>query len=164
MNKTLSGFFIWMLVASISLCLAFADERSNIGPFKVGEKDLCPVCGMFVYKYPNWVAEIIFHDKTCAFFDGAKDMFKYYFDLRKYNPKKTKDDIVSVWVTDYYTTKLIDGKKAFYVVGSDVLGPMGHELIPHKTEKAAKSFMKDHGGKRICGFDEVDINLIESLR
>lgn len=164
MKKTLSLILMGILITSIFVSYALADEKSKIGPFKVGKKDLCPVCGMFVYKYPNWEAQIIFKDKTCFFFDGAKDMFKYYFDLKKYNPKQTIDDIVAVWVTDYYRVKLIDGYKAFYVTGSDVLGPMGHELIPHKSEKAAKHFIKDHAGKKIFKFGEIDRDLVESLR
>ena len=151
------SFFLYMASAG-------ATEKTATGPFNVGNKDLCPVCGMFVHKYPNWIAQIIFEDRTYAFFDGAKDMFKYYFDLRKYNPKKKVENIVAIWVTDYYTTKLINGREACYVVGSDVLGPMGLELIPHKSEKAANAFVKDHGGQRILRFHEVDLNLIESLR
>lgn len=141
-----------------------SEQKPSFGPLKVGKRDLCPVCGMFVHKYPNWVAQIIFYDGTHAFFDGAKDMFKYYFDLRKYNPKQTHDDIVSIWVTVYYTIRLIDGREAYYVVGSDVLGPMGRELIPHKSEKAARHFAKDHGGNKVLRFDEIGIDLIESLR
>jgi len=155
----------WFALSSfLFMAPAATTEKTTIGPLKVGKKDLCPVCGMFVYKYPNWVAQIIFEDKTYAFFDGAKDMFKYYFDLRKYNPKKKLENIVAIWVTDYYTTKLIDGREAYYVVGSDVLGPMGLELIPHKSEKAAHAFVKDHGGNRTLRFNEVDLNLIETLR
>ena len=84
--------------------------------------------------------------------------------LKKYNPKKRTGDIEGIWVTDYYTLRLIDAKKAFYVVGSDLLGPMGRELIPHINAKAAKNFLKDHEGKKILKFDEVNIDLIESLR
>ena len=140
------------------------EEQPARGPFQAGKKDLCPVCGMFVHKYPNWLAQIVFSDGTCAYFDGAKDMFKYLLDLRKFNPRKSLGDIAAFWVTDYYTVKWIDGKQAHYVIGSDVLGPMGHELVPHSSEKAAKSFAGDHAGKRILNFDEVDLNLIENLR
>jgi nitrous oxide reductase accessory protein NosL len=41
---------------------------------------------------------------------------------------------------------------------------MGHELVPLGRDKAAQSFAKDHAGVRILNFDEVDLNLIESLR
>lgn len=163
MNKCLVSVSIQVIIV-LFFTAALAGEKSSIGPYKVVKKDLCPVCGMFVHKYPNWVGQIVFNDKTYASFDGAKDMFKYYFDLKKYNPKKKVDDIGGIWATDYYTLTLIDGKTAFYVVGSDLLGPMGRELIPHRSAKAAKNFMKDHGGNKILKFDEVDIDLIESLR
>ena len=167
MGNKMKKFFVSALiqvVAILFLTAALAGEKSSIGPYKVGKKDLCPVCGMFVHKYPNWVGQIVFNDKTYASFDGAKDMFKYYFDLKKYNPKKRTGDIEGIWVTDYYTLRLIDGKTALYVVGSDLLGPMGRELIPHRSAKAADNFMKDHGGNKVLKFDEVDIDLIESLR
>ena len=167
MGNKMKKFFVSALiqvVAILFLTAALAGEKSSIGPYKVGKKDLCPVCGMFVHKYPNWVGQIVFNDKTYASFDGAKDMFKYYFDLKKYNPKKKIDDIGGIRVTDYYTLRLIDGKTALYVVGSDLLGPMGRELIPHRSAKAADNFMKDHGGNKVLKFDEVDIDLIESLR
>lgn len=151
-------------VVHLLLTNPLAGEETSAGPLKVGEKDLCPVCGMFVHKYPNWIAQILFDDGTYAFFDGAKDMFKYYFELTKYNPKMTRDRILSIWVTNYYTTGLIDGRNSYYVVGSDVLGPMGRELIPHKSEKAAGHFAKDHGADKILRFHDIDLNLIESLR
>ena len=43
------------------------------------DKDKCPVCGMFVAKYPGFLAQIQFRDGSIAFFDGPKDFFKYYF-------------------------------------------------------------------------------------
>ena len=48
---------------------------------------------MFVAKYPDWLAQIIFKDGTTFFFDGTKDMFKFYFNLQRYSPKKKVEDI-----------------------------------------------------------------------
>jgi len=76
---------------------------------------------MFVAKYPDFLAEILFKDGSYAFFDGTKDMFKYYFNLKKYNPKKRLEDIDSIYVTDYYNLALIDGYQAFYVIGKRCL-------------------------------------------
>ena len=61
---------------------------------------------MFVAKYPDFLAEIIFKDGSTFFFDGTKDMFKYYFNLKKYNPSKKLEDIDSIYVTDYYSLTL----------------------------------------------------------
>ncbi len=118
---------------------------------------------MFVVKYPDFVGQILFKDGTHVFFDGVKDMMKYYFDLPKYNPAKNKEDIAAILVTDYYNLKLIDGFQAFYVSGSDVYGPMGKELIPFKDAPAAKEFKVDHKGESILAFKEITPELIKTL-
>ena len=67
------------------------------------QKDKCPVCGMFVSMFADWNARIEFKDGTAATFDGAKDMFKYYLDMKKYNPQKKQDDVTAISVKDYYS-------------------------------------------------------------
>jgi nitrous oxide reductase accessory protein NosL len=132
-------------------------------PAKISPGDKCPVCGMFVAKYPDFVDQIVFKDGTHAFFDGVKDMMKYYFDLPKYNPKKTTADIAAILVTDYYTMTSVDGLQAFYVIGSDVYGPMGKELMPFKDEAAAKEFKVDHKGASILLFKDITPEIIKTL-
>lgn len=155
---------LFLAPALISVLLvagtAFAQAR---GPVTPSREDKCPVCGMFVYKYPDWVTQIIFKDGSVDFFDGAKDMFKYYFDLKKYNPRKGRADIAVIYVREYYDMKEIDAREAFFVIGSDVYGPMGHELIPMATEEDARTFMKDHHGKRVLRFEEITPKVIEKL-
>jgi len=126
-------------------------------------KDKCPVCGMFVAKYPDFLAEIIFKDGTYAIFDGTKDLFKYYLDLKQYNPSRRMEDIGAVYVTDYYNLTLIDGYAAYYVSGSDIFGPMGRELIPHEKETDAMGFMKDHNGTAVLKFREITPEIIRKL-
>jgi len=130
---------------------------------KPAERDKCPVCGMFVAKYPDFVAQVIFQDGSHSFFDGVKDMMKYYFDLAKYNPAKKTSDIGAIFVTDYYTLQLIDGFQAWYVSGSDVYGPMGRELIPFQEEAAAREFMADHQGKAIFKFSQITAEVVKGL-
>ena len=132
-------------------------------PLKPSPKDKCPVCGMFVAKYPDFLAEVIFSDGTYAFFDGAKDLFKYFLNMKKYNPAKKPGDMAKVYVTDYYDLTLIDGLEAFYVIGSDVYGPMGRELIPFKKEADARGFMKDHKGLGLLRFKEVTVEVLKGL-
>jgi len=152
----------WPAVFVLFLILSFAWGAEG-SPLKLTKEDKCPVCGMFVYKYPDWVGQVIFTDGSGDFFDGAKDLFKYCFNLKKYEPGKKKEDIAAIYVTEYYDMKLIDARKAFFVIGSDVYGPMGHELIPFITEEDAKVFMKDHKGKRILRFEEITPKIIEKL-
>ena len=166
LTPTLSLTLFVVLTLTLTLFLTLILSRAHSGerkPVKPTSKDKCPVCGMFVAKYPDFLAEIIFKDGSYAVFDGTKDMFKYYFDLKKYNPKKRLEDIDSVYVTDYYNLALIDGYQAFYVMGSDVYGPMGKELIPLEKEADAKEFMKDHKGQSILKFKDITYEIIKGL-
>ncbi|MFI3197292.1 MAG: nitrous oxide reductase accessory protein NosL [Methylococcaceae bacterium] len=162
-EKNFSGqlfpkIMLWLILL-FSLNLSYADEPT----VTIKKSDRCPVCGMFVYKYPKWVAQISFKDGSYFFYDGAKDMFKHIFDTSKYTSGKTAENIKDIYVTDYYEVELIDAKSAFYVIGSDVLGPMGHELLPFKDQEAAQEFLEDHKGKTIIHFQEVTPAIIESL-
>jgi nitrous oxide reductase accessory protein NosL len=122
---------------------------------EVKKEDKCPVCGMFVYKYPKWVAQLYYRDTNYSF-DGVKDMIKFYFEPTKWGKYENKrENITKILVTDYYSQKVIDGKEAFYVIGSDVAGPMGNELIPFAQESDAKTFSIDHNGKKIVKFDKI---------
>lgn len=142
------------------LVLPATGESSPVTPAKT---DKCPVCGMFVAKYSDFLAQIIFTDGSYAFFDGTKDMFKYFFDLKKYNAAKNPTDIANIYVTDYYNMVPIDGRLAWYVIGSDVFGPMGRELIPFAKEADAREFMKDHAGKEVIPFTAVTPEVIKGL-
>jgi nitrous oxide reductase accessory protein NosL len=118
---------------------------------------------MFVAKYPDWIAAIRFADGSVVYFDGAKDMFKYYYHLNKYDPDKSLSDIEAVTVTEYYRLETIDARRAFFVIGSDVYGPMGRELIPFESRADAEVFLRDHNGTRIVEFDRITPALVEKL-
>ena len=138
------------LLFSLWAALAAAQALPKPGP-----RDTCPVCGMLVAKYPNWVAVVTYQDGHAHFFDGAKDMFKFWFDPPKYAAGHSRATMTAIWVTDYYNLKPVDAKKAYYVVGSDVLGPMGHEFVPLANQEDANDFLKEHQGKRILRFEQV---------
>jgi len=153
---------IALVISIVFLSASFGWGLEKV-PAKPGARSKCPVCGMFVAKYPDFLAQVVFKDHTSDFFDGSKDMFKYLLNLKKYNPKQNQSDIEIVYVTDYYSLTPIDGMKAFYVLGSDVYGPMGRELIPFEKESEAKTFMKDHRGKNVLRFQEITDSIIRTL-
>lgn len=126
-------------------------------------KDKCPVCGMFVSKYPDWVATVTFKDSSTLFFDGTKDFFTYYHNIKKYTPARNQASIAAITVRDYYLLKQIDARKAFFVIGSDVYGPMGKELVSFEKAADAIAFVKDHMGKRILTFKDITPAILKSL-
>jgi nitrous oxide reductase accessory protein NosL len=124
---------------------------------EIKKDDRCAVCGMHPYKHPKWRAEILLKEGSYIPFDSPKCMFKYYLNM------KDKDKVDSIYVIDYYRLKPIDAKKAYFVVGSDVYGPMGNDFIPVESRKEAEEFIKDHNGKKILKFDEVNGEVIKEI-
>ncbi|MCR8684123.1 nitrous oxide reductase accessory protein NosL [Campylobacter ureolyticus] len=125
----------------------FFDEKNENLKIEFSKSTRCPICGMFVYKYPKWAVSLSFKDEKFAF-DGIKDMMKFILKDERFKSGE-------ILVRDYYTQKIIDAKNAFFVVGSDVLGPMGNELIAFETMKSARTFRLEHGGTEIYKFDEI---------
>jgi copper chaperone NosL len=146
------------LVSGTALAQTAGPEELNPPP-----KYKCPVCGMFVAMFRDWNARVELKGSTVAFFDGAKCMFKYYLDLKKYDPSKNKNDITAISVKDYDSKTSIDASQTYFVVWSDVYGPMGHEPIPFEKEADAKKFVKEHKGKKILRFKDINPKLIWSL-
>ena len=143
---------------AVALYLWEVASNNGINAYiSVPEDARCPVCAMFVAKYPKWAAQMDFTQngaKHTVYFDGVKDMMKFYFKPAKWG-KYYDIKPVQMLVSDYYSRKVVNAKDAFYVTGSDVLGPMGEELIPFFSEENAKTFMKDHNGRKLLRFDEI---------
>jgi copper chaperone NosL len=149
-NRKLATAFAIALLAC-GVCGTAAATK----PLPPGPDDRCAVCGMFVEKYHPWVATIVFADGGQVFFDGPKDLFRFLLDPEKF---KVQDRAISgVFVTDYYRVRFIDAKSAFFVAGSDVMGPMGGELVPLEKRDDAETFALDHGGQEVLEFDDVTL-------
>ena len=118
------------------------------GSLRVPKDAKCPICGMFVAKYPKWATMMQDSSGKKEYFDGVKDMMKQYFN----HPKAHFDRIL---VQDFYRLRPIDARSAWYVTGSNIYGPMGRELIPFRTAEDARTFKKEHFGKRIIRFDQI---------
>jgi len=159
-TTTLKKMVVLLATVIVGTSLAFA---AGLKPHKAGAKDKCPVCGMFVAKYPDFAAQIQFRDGSTFYFDGTKDMFKYYLNLSRYAPGKKPADISAILVTSYYDLTMVDGSLAYYVMGSEVFGPMGRELIPFIKESEARDFLQDHNGKKILRFRDVTPADLRSL-
>lgn len=121
----------------------------------VTKEKKCPVCGMYLYKYPQWVSKMQLQGKV-YYFDGIKDMMKFYFQHNA-----TSNAVLRV--QEYYTNKTIDARKSYFVVGSDVYGPMGDELIAFEDKHKAQQFMLDHRGKQLFDFTQITQELVRSL-
>jgi len=163
-TKIVAGLALLLaaLLAWPSLKRAFWDSPSA-PPENQETKRKCVVCGMFLDSYPNWIATIRFRDGHEVGFDGLKDLFKYYLDMPRYDASRTFARIDAIRFTEYYSLRAIDGYSAHLVIGSDVLGPMGHELVPFASAQAAAEFLRDHHGDRVLNFTDVTPEVISQL-
>ena len=74
--------------------------------------------------------------------------------------KVTKNEY---WGLKSLTYRIKKNRKAHYVIGSDVYGPMGKELIPFEKKAEAEEFLKDHRGERIIPFEGITPDVIQRL-
>ncbi|MFO8002717.1 nitrous oxide reductase accessory protein NosL [Thioalkalivibrio sp.] len=162
-KATRTRFALTALLLLVSLGSGAATGTEDFALPDPQARDACPVCGMLVARYPAWIATVQYEDGHADHFDGAKDLFKYLFDLSRYAPGRELRDVVAMGVTEYYGLTRIDARSAWYVVGSEVLGPMGHELVPLATIEDAREFKADHQGTRMLRFDAISPELLRDL-
>lgn len=150
-----------LLVASF--LVSPAAQASDLSPQYVQRSARCPVCGMYPYRTPQWMGQIVFNDQTASTFDSPVDLFRFLNSMVLFDKKHTAADVGAVWVADYGTKAWVDAKKAFYVQGSKALGPMNDSNLPaFASREAAEAHVKAQGGKVLVHGD-ITRELIKSL-
>jgi len=152
-------FFCILTAVAVFLPASFGIAGKEFAP---EAKDKCAVCGMFVAKFPDWAAALEYQNGRRIWFDGVKDLMKGYGEPGRHGlPANTT--VKTIWVKDYYSLRLIDGRSAYFVTGSNILGPMGKELIPFAKESDARGFLKDHAGEKILRFNQITPDQVRKL-
>lgn len=123
------------------------------------DSNKCAVCGMMRSKVPRWNASIVFKNLEKISFCTPQCLFNFYFNISRYTDQK-KEDIIFIYVKDYYSGNDIDAKKSYFVQGSDIIGPMGPELVPIEDNRKAKTFYQDHKGQHIYSFDNITPTIV----
>ncbi|MBF0162962.1 MAG: nitrous oxide reductase accessory protein NosL [Magnetococcales bacterium] len=165
MRRRTDHHSVWPIWLALILWIGAWNARSGESPadraVPAGSK--CPVCGMFVAKYPEWVALVVWADGTVHHFDGAKDLFRFLAQPERFAPGRDPATIGELYVTEYYGLKRIPARSVWYVTGSDVHGPMGHELIPLANEQEAREFTRDHAGREMLRFEQITPQVLSAL-
>ncbi len=73
-----------------------------------------------------------------------------------------KTAATSLLVADFYDQRWQSADALRFVIGSDVVGPMGADLVPVDPARLAK-FMSDHHGARALALAEVTPEVLSSL-
>jgi hypothetical protein len=109
----------------------------------------CAHCGMKIDPQSAFRAEIVDGSTTRAF-DTPRCALSAWISGGKKG---------TVRVQDYYDRAWHDGKDLRFVVGSDVIGPMGPELVPVDAARVAK-FKRDHEGTGDYAEDQLTPELL----
>lgn len=114
----------------------------------------CASCGMRVDAQSAYRAGGRGGDGQALHFDAPKCLFRHHLE---------KGALRETWFIEYYTQHKAPGQSLLFVSGTDLLGPMGEDLIPVAGQAAAETMKRDHRGRRILRFSEVDAALVQRL-
>ena len=156
----LYAVFALMIVASAPMISAAAQTVNLPDGSQLDLSGPCAVCSMKLTSSVWGPAAVVFKDGKVAGFDTAGDMFRYVLAPKKYgfDPGNIKD----IYVTEHGTKKFIDAKKAFFVVGSDLQGSMGPDVVPFLNKGDSERFSSEHKGKRVATFGEITLADLKS--
>jgi hypothetical protein len=114
----------------------------------------CKNCGMRIDPQSAWRAELVGDDGSLTTFDTPRCALQSW--------RSGKTPAKSVRVLDYYDRRTLDGSAVRFVVGGDVVGPMGPDLVPVDLARVGK-FLQDHGAERALRVEEVTLEVIGSV-
>ena len=121
----------------------------------VAQEVRCPVCGMYPARYPKWMTQVVFKDRSMQAFDSPVDMFRFLENVSKYDGKHVAADVGAIYLTDYAKGGWVESRRAFLVTGSSAKGPMDNADLPaFGSKEAADQFATSNGGK-VLTFDKV---------
>jgi copper chaperone NosL len=116
----------------------------------------CAKCGMRVDDHPRWVAGAVTAGEGEERFCCPRCLFAW-----RGSPRGAGSH--DAWVTEYYSQKRTPVADVLFVMGTDVVGPMGKSLVPVSGREAAERFRQDHAGSRLLRAEEVTPELLREL-
>jgi copper chaperone NosL len=143
-----------LVLIALFLIAAGCGGVSTTGPHVIETHKECPLCGMIPARYPLFNCQILFEDGTYEAFDSAAGLLIYlhFPDKTGFPLKKVR----KIYFKDYLYEKWIDAETTWFVVGSEILGPMGIEFLPVSSEKMALELRKEEKGAAVVFFNNID--------
>jgi len=152
-------------------------------PVTLDESDSCDVCGMVIPNHPGPTSEIFYAGEepnghpNPARFDSTWEAFQFDFERRDRGWSRE-----AFYVTDYSAVEyevfedggdtlvtthpdagaFADAEAVTFVVGSEVVGAMGRDLLAFGDEGDAEAFQSEYGGD-LAGFGDVTESMVASL-
>lgn len=123
----------------------------------------CPVCGMFPARNPRWAAQVLYTDHAVHYFDSPVNLMLFLDNVGRYSPGRNAASIQSRWVTDAVSSQWIALEKAWFVHGSEVMGPMRSPDLPaFASQQDAQRFAAKRGGQ-VLTLAQLTPDIVQSL-
>lgn len=119
------------------------------------KEERCKNCGMKIDPTSGWNADLIGMDDKPVRFDTPRCAFTYW--------RSGKMQAKDLRATDYYERAIRDSAELKFVVGGDVLGPMGPDLVPVDAKRAPK-FIQDHSADKAYAASEVTMQVLNDIK
>jgi nitrous oxide reductase accessory protein NosL len=142
------------------------DPKSGLGLHQarpVPADARCPVCGMFPARSPDWAAQIIFHNGDTQFFDSPLTLFLYLQDVGRYTAGRQASEIAVSYVKDVSGGAWISAHEAFYVSGSNAVGPMRAGNLPAFASASAAQRFAGTRGEVLLKTSQISPQLLQEL-
>lgn len=115
-------------------------------------KTRCAECGMYPARFPEHRSQIKTEDGNTKHFCSTHCLINFLSDPN-HTPK-------SVWVSIPQEQSYEYAMGLYYLVGSDIMGPMGKEALPYRNKAVAATAAQKHGG-RVVQFSELNPKVVQ---
>jgi copper chaperone NosL len=114
----------------------------------------CKHCGMKIDPASAWRADLVLADGSTAPFDTPRCALTSW--------RSGKTAATSIRLQEYYDRTWKNGTDLRFVIGGDVVGPMGPDLVPVDPTRVSK-FIQDHTADRSLRLEEVTLDVLTKI-
>lgn len=160
-----------LLILSLLLPLAACDRRTGgsaavtLAPVPIQAGDECTVCGMLIRGQPGPKGEVFLRGaERPAKFCSTTDMFAYILQP-EHSGRVAQAYVHDMAATDWNTPSddaFVVASDAWFVVGHELSGGMGHTLASFREQAAAERFIANYGG-RVLAFGDVTLAVLQAM-
>ncbi len=143
--------------------IASKQGLSSEGNPQLTADDRCPMCAMRVIDHPDWAGAIELSTGATYYTCSVRCTLATAMRSESFLGV-APDQIKRVRVPHYLEKgKSLDANSAWYVIDSDVRGPMGLALLPAASEQEAQTLVRRHQG-RVLSRKDVTLDVLKDLK
>ncbi|WP_346795956.1 nitrous oxide reductase accessory protein NosL [Halomonas sp. Bachu 37] len=157
---------VFTLIALLLTGCNNATDTAEATPSQpIADDDVCHVCGMLIAEFEGPKGQAFMEDRTDSRkFCSTLEMFVFL------QQPENQSQLRHAYVHDIGATPweaprddaFILAEEAWYVIGHDRRGSMGHTLASFSSREVATRFIEAHGGE-VIAYDDIDLDLLGSL-